>query len=199
MKLRDNSILGLINKYSKDPKDVINEESGAFSVIIDDIDRASRLVAYAESKGLTVDPSEFYPNEGLSSISFFFDNNRYDVNYVHTATENIIRDLVPRFSAKKDYYKVRSLILNRAKYKEVLRKDLGYKKGVTLRHLVTEKEVIKTLKDLEAVNRLRKCAEAERCVCNSAEASSYIEVQEHFVQVGTKIIPKDPNDFVILR
>lgn len=194
---------------------VLDKRTEAFSVIIDDISNAQKLINQAKKLGLTVERGVMDPVEGSSSLAFFFENEKdVDVNFISTSLENIVRNLIPRYSAKDEFFGALIAIREGANRKNALRKDLDINKRSKLpfRKLVAMKilqEKVEKLNILSSIGdairnagarpSLSAFLEEKQVGMPSCLAPNYIEVQDHFVQVGTEILSKDPNDTIIFN
>lgn len=182
-----------VNKVKKQKKN-LDEKIGAFSVIIDDIDAANDIIQRAIKFGLTTEKLVVKPIKNSSTLAFFF-KGKYDFEYVDTALESEFRGLIPRLSAKNKKYTIINKLRAASEEKKSLRSLLGVR-GKTLRELtILKRDLKKTFKntytDLFSDSVVQK-----KCVtCED----TYVRVSEHFVQIGTQFIAKNPNDLIVMR
>jgi len=169
-----------------------DEKVGAFSVIIDNFDAAVEILSKANKLGLTSQNLVVRPTKKASTLAFFYKGD-YDIEYIETAEESVIRNLVPRLSARNDKYSILRMIRLAAEQKKELRKLLGVK-SKTLRQLLNLKKQYKnTLIDLH-----KKCSPVKTntgCICKPV----YVDVCSHYVQIDTQFFAKNPNDKILIK
>ena len=177
-----------------------NEEKttkvSGFSVVLDSATKAKNLVKYIDKYGLSTDRKVIVLEEGLTSLSFFF-NNKYDVEAIDSPIENIVRELEPRYFLSESFWTVVDLIKNASEEKKVLRKELKVKNKslLELRNLKKESDDYKNMMDIltASLTAAVRPVYAER-VPNRREECVYIS--DHYIQQGSEIYFKDPNDLV---
>lgn len=180
-------------------KAVYNKTAKPFSVIIDNLKDANAVIKAAKRAGLTVASENNYPKVGASSLTFFYGDD-YDVEYVHTAIENVIGDYVPRLSASVDFFEILGRIREAGENKKSLRKDFKATKDTTYRDLVKIGMLsYEATGDAGVIGKEITSLFGAKEETTSKEAKDYVRVSSHFVQVGTKLIPKNPNDAILFN
>ncbi len=181
-----------VPKVKKNKKKTLDKKTGAFSVIIDDLKAISEIITKAATLGLSMDRGTIDPTINHSTLAFFFDS-KHDIEYIHTATESRLKDRVPRLSAKEDKYTIFMKLREASAEKKALRALLKTK-GKTLRELVLLKKEYKKAYKNKFIDLLNP---KEKIKNVSSYEEIYIEVSEHYVQVGTKFFSKNPNDIIL--
>ena len=170
----------------------VDKKLGSFSVAIDNIYLAQGLVNLAQQHGLSVQPGNVIINDdGTSILAFGFDD-QYDVIYLQHPEQALLGNCKPVFSASNDFYKLERKVVALANLKKEYTFSAADKKK-TVRTLYLEKNSIAQrikngLDDLS--DNMEKAFKKQQ----KKEENVVVEVYDHFIQIGTRIIPKNPND-----
>ena len=189
---------------------LLNDLSDAFTVKIDDLSKAKKILKFAKQHGLLISPVEVEPEIGQSFLSFFFSNGKYDVTYIEEPSKKQKKNLLPTYSVKNEYYTIRLLISQAATLRNDLQKALkkeGVRGKLTLRQLITVGLVIEGTYDTYVLSVVN-LSPSYTCVCVTVEeeeddtfthkdVDNYVYESDHYVQVGTKFYFKGENDEVI--
>lgn len=203
------NVQAIFAAITKEEKKVTN-----FSVVLDDERNAKLLVKYINKYKLSSEDNWVFLEEGRTSLAFFY-SDKFDVEAIETPIENVLRGLTPRYYVSRDLWDIVNLIQEGAEKKAALRKELRVK-GKSLKALIDLKKAVaaerRAVANLLHSNLLGMAAASPcgqcplRNICGQRQQpkrevrrSEEIYVSDHLIQIGSKIIDKNPNDIVRIR
>jgi hypothetical protein len=164
----------------------IDKKIKSFSVAVDDVDKANNILDLAHDLGLSIQKmkNKRVNTDGSTLLGFFFDDV-YDVTYIQDTEEGLLLNVKPILNVTYDYYEIRNRLRRAAAEKKELTLNKG-DKYKTYRTLYLEKASItqRIENGFKDINKKLK----------TKKEDIVVEVYDHFIQVGSKIIPKNPND-----
>lgn len=191
------------------------EEITKFSVVLDDDSKTALLGRYINKFKLTSEEDIVFVKEGFTSLAFFYDA-KYDITTVQSPVENVVRNLVPRFFVSRDLWKIVGLLQQAAELKKTLKKELNVRgKGlVELKKLKQERidrrrfvgNLVESMLLGGYNNPCDSCPLKNICKASAPKPRvreifrhEEVYVSDHYVQIGSKIIAKNPNDIIRLN
>jgi hypothetical protein len=183
-------------KASVKKETTLEDQIGSFAVIIDDITNANILLGIAQDKGLTIKSNNHFwsrtgvENARIGDILLFFVGKTHDITWTNNAEYSISQNIRPVLTTGKNPSEIEDRILKAGKEKKQL-----------LTAKLPKERIYRELKAMEVAKKIRE-AEAKKVdvkpTYNTTERVrvKFIEECPNFIQIGTKIYPKNPNDHI---